>query len=98
MAAATATAQTGAMVMRNGRIVSLAECESWSNAMKTMAVPISRTTKPAITAGHLSDFTPGRIANYLNIRWSTDRRPGPVRQRLSATVPSSKGNSKPPWP
>ena len=57
MAAATATAQTGATVMRNGRIVSLAECESRSNAMKTMTVPISRRTKPTITAGHLSDFT-----------------------------------------
>ena len=39
MAAATATAQTGAMVMTKGRIVSLFECETRSNARKTMTVP-----------------------------------------------------------
>jgi len=51
-----ATAQTGAMVITNGLIVSLAECELRSNAMKTMTVPIMRRTKPTIKAGHLSDF------------------------------------------
>ena len=39
MAAATASAQTGAMVMMKGRIVSLPECETRSNARKTMTVP-----------------------------------------------------------
>ena len=39
MAAATATAQTGAMVMMKGRMVSLFECDTRSNARKTMTVP-----------------------------------------------------------
>ena len=56
MAAATATAQTGAIVITNGRIVSLAECESRSNTMKTITVPIISRAKPTIKAGHLSDF------------------------------------------
>ncbi len=56
-AAAIATAQTGIIVMRKGRIVSLAECESRSNAMKTRTVPIISKTKPAVNAGHLSDLT-----------------------------------------
>ena len=93
MAAATATAQTGAMVITNGRIVSLAECESRSNTMKTMTVPSMRRTKPKINAGHLSDFILAGSGYFNDMRWSTDRRPGPVRQRLSATVPSSSGNS-----
>jgi len=56
MALAIATAQTGAIVIRNGRIVSLLECELRSNAMKTMTVPIIRRTKPTIRAGHFSDL------------------------------------------
>ena len=88
-----ATAQTGAIVIMNGRIVSLLECELRSNAMKTMTVPSRRRTKPAISAGHLSDFTLAGSDYFMDIRWSTDRRPGPVRQRLSATVPSRSGNS-----
>ena len=56
IAPAIATAQTGAMVITNGRIVSLAECESRSKAMKTMTVPKSSRTKPAMSPGHLSDF------------------------------------------
>jgi len=51
-----ATAHTGAMVITNGLIVSLAECESRSNAMKTMTVPRIRRAKPTIKAGHLSAF------------------------------------------
>jgi hypothetical protein len=51
-----ATAQTGAMVITNGRIVSLAECESRSNAMKTMTVPVISRAKATIKAGHFSDF------------------------------------------
>jgi len=39
IAAATATIQTGAMVMTNGRSVSLAECDCRSNARKTKTVP-----------------------------------------------------------
>ena len=39
MAAAAATAQTGAIVMMNGRIVSLFEWETRSIARKTMTVP-----------------------------------------------------------
>ncbi|TME05617.1 MAG: LLM class F420-dependent oxidoreductase [Chloroflexi bacterium] len=39
-----ATAQTGAMVITNGRIVSLAECELRSKASKTRTVPNSSTT------------------------------------------------------
>ncbi len=39
MAAAIATAQTGAMVMMKGRIVSLFECDTRSKARKTMTVP-----------------------------------------------------------
>ena len=38
--------QTGAIVMTNGRIVSLAELETRSNARKTATVPYSRTAKP----------------------------------------------------
>ena len=57
MAAATATTQTGVIVMRKGRIVSLAECESRSNAMKTITVPITSRANPTITAGHRKDFT-----------------------------------------
>ena len=88
-----ATVQTGAMVITNGRMVSLAEFELRSNAMKTMTVPIIRRTKPTINAGHLSDFILAGSGYFIDMRWSTDRRPGPVRQRLSATVPSSNGNS-----
>jgi hypothetical protein len=51
-----ATAQTGAIVITNGRIVSLFECEFRSNAMKTITEPIMRRAKPTIKAGHLSDF------------------------------------------
>ena len=51
-----ATAQTGAIVIKNGLIVSLAECELRSNAMKTMTVPIMRRAKPTIKAGHLSEY------------------------------------------
>jgi hypothetical protein len=54
--AAIATAQTGVMVMRNGRIVSLAEFEFRSNAMKTRTEPITSKTKPAASAGQVSDF------------------------------------------
>lgn len=93
MAAPTATAQTGTMVITNGRIVSLAECESRSKAMKTMTVPSISKAKPTVKAGHLSDFILAGSGYFNDIRWSTDRRPGPVRQRLSATVPSSSGNS-----
>jgi|GraSoi013_1_20cm_4_1032433.scaffolds.fasta_scaffold41041_2 hypothetical protein len=89
MAAATATAQTGAMVMTKGRIVSLFECETRSNARKTMTVPYSRRMNATITA----HVTPGLVATYLDRRRSTERRPGPVRHRLSATVPSSSENS-----
>jgi len=88
-----ATAHTGAIVITNGRIVSLLECELRSNAMKTMTVPSMRRTKPTINAGHLSDFTLAGSGYFIDMRWSTERRPGPVRQRLSATVPSSNGNS-----
>ena len=56
MAAAIATVQTGAIVIRNGRMVSLFECEFRSNAMKTMTVPSIRRAKPTIKAGHFSDF------------------------------------------
>jgi hypothetical protein len=55
--AAIATAQTGVIVMRNGRMESLAEWEFRSNAMKTMTVPMISKTKPAASAGHVSDFT-----------------------------------------
>ena len=55
--AAIATAQTGVIVMRNERMVSLAECEFRSNAMKTRTVPIISMTKPTVNAGHVSDFT-----------------------------------------
>jgi len=51
-----ATAQTGVMVIKNGRIVSLAECESRSKAMKTMTVPKSSRIEPAISPGHLSEL------------------------------------------
>ena len=88
-----ATAQTGAMVITNGRIVSLLERETRSNAMKTATVPYKRRTRPTMSPGHLSDFTLAGSDYFIDIRWSTDRRPGPVRQRLSATVPSSSGNS-----
>ena len=57
MVAAIATAQTGVIVMRNGRIVSLAECESRSKAMKTITVLITSKTRPAVKPGHLSVFT-----------------------------------------
>jgi len=39
MAPAIATIQTGAIVMTNGRSVSLAECDCRSNARKTNTVP-----------------------------------------------------------
>jgi len=55
-----ATAQTGAMVIAKGRIVSLAEFESRSNAMKTMTVPAVSRAKPRIRAGPFSDFIPAR--------------------------------------
>ena len=55
-----ATPQTGVMVITKGRIVSLAEFESRSNAMKTITVPIIRTAKPTIKASHFSDFIPAR--------------------------------------
>jgi hypothetical protein len=42
--------------MRNGRIVSLAELEFRSNAMKTMTVPSIRRARPTIKAGHFSEF------------------------------------------
>ena len=38
-AARTAMIQTGAIVMRNGLIVSLFECDTRSNASKTATVP-----------------------------------------------------------
>ena len=38
-AAATATIQTGAIVMTNGRMVSLFECDTRSKASKTATVP-----------------------------------------------------------
>jgi hypothetical protein len=60
MAAATATAQTGAMVMTKGRIVSLFECETRSNARKTMSVPYSRRMNANTTAVHRSVFTVGQ--------------------------------------
>jgi len=93
MAAAAATAQTGAIVITNGRMVSLAECESRSNAMKTMTVPIISSAKPTIRAGHLSDFMLGGPGYFDEMRWSIESRPGPVSPRLKATVPSSSENS-----
>ena len=56
MALAIATAHTGAMVIRKGRMVSLLECELRSKAMKTITVPKRRRTKPAISPAHVSDF------------------------------------------
>jgi F420-dependent oxidoreductase-like protein len=50
LAAAIVSAHTGAMVMRNGRMVSLAECESRSNARNTSTVPYASTTKATPTA------------------------------------------------
>ena len=44
------------MVITNGRMVSLFECELRSNAMKTMTVPNIRRAKPTTKAGHFSDF------------------------------------------
>ena len=38
-------------------MVSLAECEARSKAMKTRTVPIISTTKPAAKTGRVSDFT-----------------------------------------
>ncbi len=93
MAAPTVTAQTGAMVITNGRIVSLAECESRSNAMNTMTVPSTSSAKPTINAGHLSDFILAGPGYFADMRLSIDSRPGPVSTRLSATVPSSSENS-----
>ena len=48
-AAATATAHTGAIVIRKGRIVSLAEFELRSNAPNTRTVPIASSKKAAAT-------------------------------------------------
>ena len=45
-----ASAQTGPIVMMNGRIVSLAECESRSKAMNTRTVPYMSTANAIPTA------------------------------------------------
>ena len=45
-----ATIQRGATVMRNGRIVSLAESDARSNAMKTTTLSRSRTAYIAHSA------------------------------------------------
>ena len=50
LAAAIATAQTGAIVITNGRIVSLAELEIRSKASNTATVPKSRSSEPAASA------------------------------------------------
>jgi hypothetical protein len=55
--AAIATAQTGVIVIKKGRIVSLAEWEFRSKAMKTRTVPIISKTNPTVNADHVSDFT-----------------------------------------
>ena len=51
-----ATIQTGAMVIRNGRMVSLAEWESRSNARKTSTVPYDKSTKPMASSGAVLQF------------------------------------------
>ena len=48
-----ATAQTGAIVMMNGRMVSLAECESRSKAMNTATVPKIREANPNASQAYL---------------------------------------------
>jgi hypothetical protein len=48
--AAIATAQTGAIVMTNGRMVSLAEFELRSKASNTATVPNSRRSKATASA------------------------------------------------
>jgi hypothetical protein len=53
-APAVATAQTGSMVMRKGRSVSLAECDVRSKAAKTNILPTSRTANAAMTPTMLS--------------------------------------------
>src|SRR5256714_9045379 len=55
-APAMATAQTGAIVITNGRIVSLAECESRSNAANTITVPQSSSTSPMPSAIQVDDL------------------------------------------
>jgi len=55
IAAAIATAQTGAMVMTKGRRVSLFEWETRSKARKTITVPTMRSPKPTSNASHMSD-------------------------------------------
>ena len=48
-----AIAQTGAIVMTKGRMVSLTECESRSKAMNTATVPYSREAKPSASQAYL---------------------------------------------
>ena len=55
-AAAMATAQTGAIVMTNGRIVSLAEFELRSNASNTATVPYARRRNATASAATSFQF------------------------------------------
>src|SRR5438105_3890770 len=61
-ALATATTQTGAIVMTKGRRVSLAEFELRSKARKTSTVPYKRTMNATATpagTSHLMDYATG---------------------------------------
>src|SRR5712691_2758057 len=51
-----ASAHTGPIVMMNGRMVSLAECESRSKAMKTRTVPYASTARAIPTIPNVFTF------------------------------------------
>lgn len=57
LAAAIATAHTGAMVITKGLIVSLAELELRSNASKTMTVPATRSRNATASHATVERFT-----------------------------------------
>ena len=66
-AAPMATAQTGAMVIRNGRMVSLAECDPRSKAPNTITVPSASRINPATKAGHLNARIAGQSTSYSDV-------------------------------
>src|SRR5437879_10149333 len=67
-----ASAHTGPMVIRNGRMVSLAECESRSKAWNTRTVPNTRAAKARATPPTLS-LTSLKTGSRSTWLWNLDQ-------------------------
>jgi hypothetical protein len=68
MAPAIATAHTGTIVIRNGRIESLAEFACRSKAWKTMTVPASKRRNARASQAAVGHFTRGSVLEVERVR------------------------------